>query len=147
MNSAVWNAVALIVLFAAGCSSEPARTNAHADAIAAFRAGERECIAAFNAALRRQKANDIDEHELAAEIERDVLVPWRALRQRVVIAPELTQYLIVRQAAWQAYAAALRAPDEVKARPLYDAYHAYHDESTELAHQLGGLFRLYDAKP
>ena len=72
-------------------------------------------------------------------------MPWRALRERVVVAPELTRYLLVRQLAWQAYAAALRAPDDAAARPLYDAYHTRHAEAQDLARDLGDLFRAYDA--
>src|SRR6188768_841999 len=58
------------------------RDRAHAapDAIVEdFRSVERQCIAAFNAGLRQQRTNEIDEVELAVTIERDVLEPWRAM--------------------------------------------------------------------
>ena len=38
-----------------------------------FRSVERQCITTFNNALRQQRANEIDEVELAVAIERDVL--------------------------------------------------------------------------
>jgi hypothetical protein len=113
-----------------------------------FRATERTCIAAFNDALARQRANQIDELALAGEIDRDVLGPWRAVREKVNASPKtdelyttLRKYLEARQVAWEAYVAALRSDSEAAARPHYDVYHAKHAEAQDLARQLGGLFR------
>ena len=113
-----------------------------------FRATERACIAAFNDALRRQRSNEIDELELSNIIERDVLVPWRAVRTRVTAAQKssalyttLAAYLESRQIAWEAYAAALRATDDTSARPHYDVYHQKNAEAQTHAQALGKIFR------
>jgi hypothetical protein len=116
-----------------------------------FRSVERQCIAAFNAALRRQRANEIDEVELGVEIQRGVLEPWRAMRARVAAAPVpadrrelyevMRRYIDEREAAWQAYANALHAASDAEARPLYDAYHQKNAAAQEDARVLGGLLR------
>jgi hypothetical protein len=116
-----------------------------------FRSVERQCIAAFNDARRQQRANEIDEIELAIAIERDVLEPWRAMRARVTAAPVpndrrelydvMRRYIERRQLAWQAYADALRAPSDAESRPLYDAYHERNAAAQDDARVLGGLFR------
>lgn len=116
-----------------------------------FRSTERQAIAAFNAALRQQRANEIDEVELALAIERDVLEPWRAMRARVAAAPVpanrselytvMRRYIDERQGAWQAYADALRAHSESDAQPLYDAYHQKNAAAQDDARVLGGLLR------
>jgi hypothetical protein len=116
-----------------------------------FRSVERQAIAAFNAALRRQRANEIDEVELAQVLDRDVLAPWRAMRARVAAAPVpaerrelytvMQRYIAERDAAWQAYANALRAPSDAESRPLYDAYHQHNDAAQQDARELGGLLR------
>lgn len=116
-----------------------------------FRTTERQAIAAFNTALRRQRANEIDELELASTIERDVLVPWRAMRASVTSAPTpadqrelfevMRRYVREREIAWQAYVDALRAPSEAAARPLYDTYHEQNARAQEDARVLGGLLR------
>jgi hypothetical protein len=116
-----------------------------------FRAVERAAIAAYNNSLRRQRANEIDEIELAMVIEREVLDPWRAMRARVSAAPipaarrelyeVMRRYIDERHDAWQAYVRALRAPSEAEARPLYDAYHAKNARAQDDARVLGGMFR------
>jgi hypothetical protein len=116
-----------------------------------FRSIERQSIAAFNAALRQQRGNEIDEVELALTIDRDVLEPWRAMRARVAAAPipparrelydVMRRYIDERLAAWQAYANALRAHSEADARPLYDAYHQQNAAAQDDARVLGGLLR------
>lgn len=113
-----------------------------------FRATERTCIAAFNGALARQRANEIDELGLADVIDREVLGPWRAVHDKVTVAPKtdelyttLRKYLAARQIAWQAYVAALRADADAAARPHYDVYHQKHAEAQDLARELGRLFR------
>jgi hypothetical protein len=116
-----------------------------------FRAAERKAIAAYNNALRQQRANEIDEVELALEIEREVLEPWRAMRSRVTAAPVppahrelyavMIRYIGERQDAWQAYANALRAPSEGEARALYDAYHQKNADAQRDAQVLGSMFR------
>jgi hypothetical protein len=116
-----------------------------------FRATERQCIAAFNADLARQRANEIDELALAAAIEKDVLTPWRDIRGRILVAPipkgredlyvTLRRYLEARQTAWEAYAEALRAGSDEAARPHYDVYHQKHAEAQDVARELGRMFR------
>lgn len=116
-----------------------------------FRSVERQCIAAFNTALRRQRANEIDELELSLVIERDVLDPWRAMRARVAAAPVpppsrelydvMNRYIAERELAWQAYALALQARSDTEARPHYDVYHQKNAEAQNDAQILGGLFR------
>jgi hypothetical protein len=123
-----------------------------ADAIVEdFRSVERQAIAAFNDGLRRQRANEIDEVELAVTIERDVLEPWRAMRARVTAVPVpnersqlyevMRRYIEERQLAWQAYADALRAHGEAESRPLYDAYHQNNAAAQYDARVLGRLLR------
>ncbi|MDB4954654.1 MAG: hypothetical protein JWO36_2223 [Myxococcales bacterium] len=119
--------------------------------IAEFRATERVCIRAFNDALHHQAANDIDELGLATAIDRDVLPPWRQMRAHVdavaniperrrALFETLRRYLADRQAAWEAYSAALRAPSEIVSRPLLDTYHQKNsqaqDEARAIAPQL-----------
>ncbi len=116
-----------------------------------FRSVERHSIAAFNTALRRQRANEIDELELAAVIEREVLAPWRAMRARVAAAPVpperrelyevMNRYIAKRELAWQAYVAALSAASDAEARPHYDVYHQENAAAQEDAKRLGGIFR------
>lgn len=113
-----------------------------------FRATERTCIAAFNDGLARQRANQIDELGLADVVDRDVLVPWRAIREKVNAAPKtdelyttLRKYIDARQIAWEAYAKALRADSDAAARPHYDVYHQKHAEAQDFARELGRLFR------
>lgn len=149
---AIAGAAVAIVTLTRGDSQTKAHDRGVGDAaVRDFRATERQCIAAFNDALRRQRANEIDELELAATIERDVLVPWREMRGRVSeakVTPDseelyrtLRQYVDARQTAWEAYAAALRAGSEEAARPHYDVYHQKNDEAQAFARALGQLFR------
>jgi hypothetical protein len=113
-----------------------------------FRTTERTCIRRFNDALREQRENSIDELELSNTIERDVLVPWRAMRARVEAAPvhdelytALRAYMEARQISWEAYVAALRAPDDAAARPHYDTHRAQNALAQQHAQKLGALFR------
>jgi hypothetical protein len=118
-----------------------------------FRSVERQCIAAFNNALRDQRANQIDEVELAVTIDRDVLAPWRAMRARVTAAPVpnerrelyevMRRYIDERNLAWQAYADALRADSDAVSRPLYDSYHQHNAAAQDDARVLGGWFRQH----
>jgi hypothetical protein len=119
--------------------------------IGEFRAGERAVLKAFNDALGRQRANQIDELGLAEAIDRDVLPPWRELKSRVAGAtvPEpdralfttLLHYVGERETAWEAYAAALRSPNDAAAQPLYAKYHEHNDAATADAQRLGQMFR------
>lgn len=144
-------ATVAIVMSRGDSHTEPHDTGVRDAAVQDFRATERQCIAAFNEALRRQRANEIDERELAAFIERDVLVPWRAMRERVAAAKvtpssrelytTLRRYIETRQTAWEAYAAGLRAGSDEAARPHYDVYHQKNDEAQADAKALGQMFR------
>ncbi len=143
--------VAIVTLTRGDSQTETHDTGVRDAAVQDFRATERQGIRSFNEALRRQRANEIDELELAATIERDVLVPWRAMRARVNAAQvtpsrqelytTLRRYIEARQTAWEAYATALRAGSEAAARPHYDVYHQKNDEAQADARTLGQLFR------
>lgn len=123
----------------------------NAPAIDEFRASERAVLATFNDALHRQKANQIDELGLADTIDRAVLPPWRELRMKIAAAQlppadhdlhvVLIHYANAREAAWSAYATALRAPSDAAAQPHYAAYHQHEDEATDDARILGRAFR------
>jgi len=113
-----------------------------------FRATERACLQRFNTALREQREGKMDELGLSNTIERDVLVPWRALRTKVNSAPShdelytaLRNYLELRQLSWEAYVTALRAPSDEAARPHYDTHRQKNAEAQEEAKHLGRLFR------
>jgi len=142
-------AAGIVVVLALTREREP---SAQTDAVVEdFRATERKAITAFNNGLHQQRANEIDEVELALEIDRDVLEPWRAMRARVAAAPVpaarrelyevMRRYIDERLGAWQAYADALRAGSDAESRPLYDAYHQKNAEAQDDARVLGGLFR------
>jgi hypothetical protein len=137
----------LVALAFVACSKSASPPKAD-PVVEEFRSTERTCIAAFNDALARQRANQIDELALAQEIDRDVLGPWRAAREKVNASPKtdelyttLRKYLEARQIAWEAYVAALRSDSEAAARPHYDVYHQKHAEAQDLARELGRLFR------
>ncbi|HEY5923381.1 MAG TPA: hypothetical protein VIV11_16995 [Kofleriaceae bacterium] len=144
-------ASAIVVAVMLTRSREAPATRTTDTVVEDFRAVERTAIAAFNAALGQQRANQIDEIELALAIERDVLEPWRAMRARVTTAPVpperrelyevMRRYIDERVSAWQAYADALRAPSDTEARPLYDVYHQKNAAAQDDARVLGGLFR------
>lgn len=133
-----------------------------------FRASERATLRTFNDALRRQRANEIDEIGLADAIDNAVLPRWRGLRSRVTSASELSphsvsesaaldpsrdeqlhivlrRYLANRQQAWEAYSAALRSPTDEAARLHYANYHALDAAAVEDARILGTAFRKSDA--
>ncbi|HUJ59102.1 MAG TPA: hypothetical protein VLX92_11440 [Kofleriaceae bacterium] len=111
-----------------------------------FHAGERRCLAAFNDALHRQGRNEIDELELADAIDHDVLPAWRTMRVHVEAAalpPDLAgpmhAYLADRQAAWEAYVAALHAPNDAAAAPSYALYHRKDAEADADARRLAAV--------
>jgi hypothetical protein len=113
-----------------------------------FRATERTCIKNFNDALRAQRENSIDELELSNTIERDVLVPWRALRTKVEAAPQhdelyatIRKYMEARQISWEAYVQALRSPSDDAAAPHYATHREQNAIAQEHARHLGELFR------
>jgi hypothetical protein len=144
---------AIVFVLSTGDASNETVGSASGSAIAdplveEFRAAERTCIERFNAALREQRENKIDELELSNRIERDVLVPWRAVRAKVAAAPPqdelystLRRYLESRQLSWEAYVTALRAPSDEAARPHYETHRQKNAEAHEQAKDLGRLFR------
>jgi len=148
--------VAIVMLSRSDRSEAPATPSPAAiagsdDVVDDFRAVERHAIATFNAALRRQRANEIDELELSLIIERDVLEPWRAMRARVAAAPVppprrelyevMNRYIAERELAWQAYSLALQAHSDADARPHYDVYHQKNADAQADAQRLGGMLR------
>jgi hypothetical protein len=116
-----------------------------------FRAVERGAIARYSAALAEQRANHIDELELAQIIEHEVLTPWREIRTRVTAATvpaggealyrTLLRYLEARQISWEAYTSALRAADDEAARRHLDVHRQKNAEAQVEARELGRLFR------
>ena len=142
--------VAIVMLTRSGDPSPPAGPVTDR-VVEDFRSVERQSITAFNAGLRRQRANEIDELELSLVIERDVLEPWRAMRARVAAAPVppprrelyevMNRYIAERELAWQAYSQALQARSDAEARPHYDVYHQKNADAQADAQVLGGLFR------
>jgi hypothetical protein len=155
-------AVALLIIhpLSRHDSQTPAATSGSASAsdltdplVVEFRDTERACLTAFNAALARQRRNEIDEIGLALEIDEHVLPAWQALRTKldaatpparnVTLYAALRRYLAARETAWQAYVAGLRTPPdaEADARRHYDAYHAHDAEADAAAREIGALFR------
>jgi len=116
-----------------------------------FRQTERAILATFNGLLRNQRANQIDELELANSIDRAVLPPWRMLRARIDAATPpasdrelysvLRRYVATRQRAWEAFSAALHSPSDEAAKPLYAAYRAGEAAAVDDARILGRAFR------
>jgi len=119
--------------------------------VAEFRETERNSLTTFNAALARQRRNEIDEVGLALEIDEHVLPAWHVLRTKLDAATPsarnaalytaLRRYLAARETAWQAYVAGLRSQDDADARRHYDAYHANDAEADNAAREIGALFR------
>jgi hypothetical protein len=132
--------------------SSQARVAAERDPLVEqFRAVERAAIARYSAALAEQRANQIDELELAQIIEHEVLTPWREIRTRVIAATvpagsealyrTLLRYLEARQISWEAYASALRAADDAAARQHLDVHRQKNAEAQDDARELGRRFR------
>lgn len=146
--------VAVVLTRDTNTASAPTTRDAAASAdplVDEFRAVERSVLAAYNAALREQRENRMDELELSNVIERDVLTPWRALRARMTAATvplgkdtlyaTLRRYLEKRQISWEAYVTALRAPSDDAARPHYEAHRQNNAEAQDIARELGAMFR------
>ena len=143
----LWIGIAALVLAAGAAVALVVRPPPH-DARADFHAGERASLAAFNDALHRQQANQLDEPGLADAIEHDVLPRWRDMRARVeagelpaAMREPMHRYLADRQTAWEAYVAALRAPNDTAAQPHYDAYHHDNAQADADARALAELMR------
>ena len=146
-------ALALVILVVTrrhGAEFDPLNGAESDPLIADFRGTERRCIQAFNDALHRQRANDIDELGLADTIDRSVLPPWRQIRARVDAVTDIPErkralfralktYLADRQLAWEAYSAGLRAPSEEAARPLLDTYHQKNSQAVDDARVVAPL--------
>lgn len=118
-----------------------------------FRETEHNCLTQFNAALARQRRNEIDEVGLALEIDEHVLPAWHALRSKLdsatpsarnaTLYAALRRYLSARETGWQAYVAGLRTPVESDARRHFDAYHANDAQADAAAREVGALFRAH----
>jgi hypothetical protein len=150
--AAVAAIVAIVVLREhAQPPARPAALDATTALIDEFRVVERASLRRYNDALAEQRGNRIDEIGLADIIQREVLPPWRELRERVNASPvppardelygTLKRYLEARQLSWEAYVAALRAGSDTAARPHYDAHHQRSSEADREARELGRLFR------
>ena len=147
-------ALVVIVIALFGCSkaaAPPAGTLVNTPAIDEFRRAEKLVLQAFNDALGRQRANQIDELGLADAIDRDVLPPWRELREHIAkaVVPDpdrelfttLERYMAERQTSWEAYSSALRSRDDAQSQPDYAKYHEQNDAATADAKRLGEAFR------
>jgi hypothetical protein len=148
----VIRALVLVALFACSkAAAPPPGTLVNTPAIDEFRRAEKLVLQAFNDALGRQRANQIDELGLADAIDRNVLAPWRELRAHIAKAtvPEpdrelfttLDRYMAERQTSWEAYSAALRSHDDATSKPDYAKYHEQNDAATADAKRLGEAFR------
>jgi hypothetical protein len=144
-------ALVLVAVFACGKSAAlPPGGLVDTPAIDEFRRAEKLVLQAFNDALGRQRANQIDELGLANVIDRDVLPPWRELRAHLAKAavPEpdrelfvtLDRYMAERQTSWEAFSAALRSHDDATAKPDYARYHEQNAAATADAKRLGEAF-------
>ncbi|HTL38587.1 MAG TPA: hypothetical protein VL326_35900 [Kofleriaceae bacterium] len=135
----------------AGTGAGSASSDLSDPLVAEFRETERNSLTTFNAALARQRRNEIDEVGLALEIDEHVLPAWHALRTKLDAATPPTRnaalyaairrYLAARETAWQAYVAGLRSQSDADARRHYDAYHANDADADNAAREIGALFR------
>ena len=73
---------------------------------------EKDAVDAFNSALGKARKDELSNSGFADEIERDVLPPWRAARERIIAlqpVPDayrtrgdlLLEYMRLRQEAWE----------------------------------------------
>jgi rhomboid protease GluP len=76
---------------------------------------EKKCLAAYNAAVNKVNERKITDTDFANVIEQDVLPDWRSARERLSKAhdlpADLTDYVRLRQEAWELMAQALRKHD------------------------------------
>lgn len=142
--------VVFVIAIATACSRPTGRATDDA-IITEFRNSERAALRTFNDLLAKQRANQIDELELADAIDQQALPQWRKLRARITAATAvlphrelyviLRRYLASRQTSWEAYTAALRSPSDEAARPHYAVYRAHDAAAVDDARQLGQAFR------
>jgi len=94
---------------------------------------EHAAVTRWNEALDRVKKDELDDPALADILERDVIAPFKKIRQELRATksiPErlgplferLDDYTAARAAAWDMMDAALRQPDREKQGPLLDTY-------------------------
>lgn len=147
----MWGSVVVFLIAVATACSRPTGSSPDAAMITEFRNSERAALRTFNDLLAKQRANQIDELELANAIDRQALPQWRKLRARTTAATAvlphrelyviLRRYLASRQTSWEAYTAALRSPSDEAARPHYAVYRAQDAAAVDDARQLGQAFR------
>jgi rhomboid protease GluP len=129
-------ALALLVLGLAAIAATVIALPAPPDAVSWLH--ELETVTAtttgrWNELIEASKQHAIDEPELVAALERDVLPQYKKMRQDVLAARDvparlqplfdrLTGLTAARIAAWDAYDAALREPDPEARKPLLAAY-------------------------
>jgi membrane associated rhomboid family serine protease len=86
---------------------------------------ESRCVDTYNAALKRAQAGTLSEADFADIIERDVLPPWHAMREKIEAQLDdkrfhlTVLYVKDRDAAWQMYVRALRSPGDDAALERY----------------------------
>jgi hypothetical protein len=106
-----------------------------------FDAAERASLTRWNEAVERVKTGDLKESELADILERDVIPPYKKMRQDMLATKDIPQrlrplferlddYTAARIAAWDASEATLRQPDPEKRKSLADAYQRREAEVT-----------------
>jgi rhomboid protease GluP len=92
-----------------------------------FAATEEKALGAFNSAVAKAQQQQLPDSEFADLLERDILPPWRAARDRLSalknLPPQLQstvgrvlEYARLRQEAWEMFASALRENNNDKAR-------------------------------
>jgi rhomboid protease GluP len=108
---------------------------------------ERAAVARWNEALAGAKAQTITAAELVEILEREVVFPYKKMRQDTLATADVPQrfrplfhrlddYTAARLTAWEMYDAALHEPDPNKRQALLDAYERH---EPELAEKLAAL--------
>jgi rhomboid protease GluP len=102
---------------------------------------ETACIDKVNEIKSRERAGQIDDANMAMELERDVLVPWRAMRSELVGAAvsgwmrpwfdAVKTYVALREESWNTLVAALHATGDDKKAKL--ALHVLQEQAVQRA--------------
>lgn len=104
-----------------------------------FDAVEKSSLSKMTEAYAQHKAGKITDAELDVLLERDVIAPYRRVREEMLATRDVPERLrplfacndalmAARLAAWTAHQAALREPDPAKRTPLLEAYKRAADE-------------------
>jgi rhomboid protease GluP len=105
-------------------------------ALASFHAVEDTSAARWTEGLRRAKAGELKDPELAQLLAHDVIAPYKKMREEVLATTDISErlrplfrrlddYTATRIASWDLLEAVLQEPDRDKQKPLLDAYRAH----------------------